>query len=1417
MPGCNDGKAGAGPGRRPLPVTAYDGPFISLLTHPPLDPAMDTPSRHSVARKWHRARAFYRFLNVATHHVLGFTVKLAVGLYFLFALLFLFVRYAILPNIDYYKGDIERAASRAIGNQVSIERIYASWDGFNPNLFLGDVVLRDSQQRTVLALPTISATLSWWSVATLKPRFVSLELIRPDLDIRRDALGKFFVAGIALEKREGGGEGGDWLLNQREIMIREGRVSWTDEKRAAPVLALNDVNMVLLNDWTHHRFALTARPPAALAQPLDIRADFSHRFGARSTDISRWRGELFVDMRGANFGMLKQYFDAPIEVSEGRGSLRAWLTLDQAKLAGFTADVALAGVKAKLARNLPPLDLVRVTGRVSAREHFPAGLEDGKPTFGARGHNINLTDFSLETADGLKLAPTTLSETFNAARGKTQDNYVLTATELDLQTLARLATQLPLTASQRLALSDFAPRGRLRDLSARWEGKYPALVAYQLHARVDGLGIKAQPARLARPNVAPLPALPGFENLSGTIDANEKGGSVELDSRQLVLQLPSWFADPAMPFDKLDLRARWSFMPRDELLVQVDAMDFTQGTLTGKLSGRHQMPLKRAPGASLGQIDVNGTLDGFPINSIGRYLPLQTPERLRDWLTGALVGGTGHDVTVKLRGDLSQFPFRTSARPNQRAAGARAAGDFRVFGRIENGSLNYTPLHHAPDGKAPLWPLAEEIKGTILFDRTRMEIKADTARTNGVPLMKVTAVVPDLASKDMLLEIDGGAAGPMQDFLRYVAASPVLGWIGNFTSDTQASGNAKLALKLQLPLHRLLESTVQGAVQMSGNDVVLLRDLPPVLGATGKIEFNEKGVNLNNVAGNFLGGPLTVAGGSLRDRSIAIRLAGTATGDGLRATYSSPSVKRLMARFTGASKFTGLVTFKERQLNVTVDSTLAGFGLDFPAPLRKAAAEVLPAHFTLATVPSEAGTWRDELRLTLGASVAARHLRLKVGSGPWKVSSAGIGVNVPPPEPDSGLIINANMKTLNVDQWSEVVRDVSSDAAAGPRTTDGPDLAQYIVPEALAARATEFIVGDRKLDDVIVGASHYKDSWQASIDSRQVSGHVAWYETANGLGKVTARLATLLIPASAAADVKDLLEGGKGPVSTIPALDIVADRFELFNKQLGRLELQANNVPALAGREWRINKLSLINPDGEFKGAGTWLTKDGKNSTSLNFVLEIADAGRLLERFGFPDTLAKGKGRLNGDIAWNGVPYALDAPSLSGQIELDLGAGQFLKQDPGAAKLLGVLSLQALPRLLKLDFHDVFSQGLAFDGIKADAVISKGVIRTNNLKMHGLAASVLMEGWADIANETTNLHVIVIPEFNLGTGPLVYALAINPIVGLGGYLAQLFLRAPMMKAMTYHMQVTGPWKAPVITKLDKDGKPREQARAGPVN
>jgi uncharacterized protein YhdP len=210
----------------------------------------------------------------------------------------------------------------------------------------------------------------------------------------------------------------------------------------------------------------------------------------------------------------------------------------------------------------------------------------------------------------------------------------------------------------------------------------------------------------------------------------------------------------------------------------------------------------------------------------------------------------------------------------------------------------------------------------------------------------------------------------------------------------------------------------------------------------------------------------------------------------------------------------------------------------------------------------------------------------------------------------------------------------------------------------------------------------------------------------------------------------------------------------------------------------------------------------------LRYVLDIANSGKLLDRLDFQEVMRGGKGRLEGDAQWNGLPFDIDIPTLSGQLQLKLAAGQFLKVDPGAAKLLGVLSMQSLPRRFTLDFRDVFSDGFAYDTITGTAQIQHGIAKTDNLKMNSVNATVLMEGSADIAKESQDLHVAVIPDLNAGAASVVYGLAVNPVIGLGTFLAQLFFRDPLKRAFTYEYQITGPWKNPVVTKIEN--KERQQ-------
>jgi uncharacterized protein YhdP len=312
-------------------------------------------------------------------------------------------------------------------------------------------------------------------------------------------------------------------------------------------------------------------------------------------------------------------------------------------------------------------------------------------------------------------------------------------------------------------------------------------------------------------------------------------------------------------------------------------------------------------------------------------------------------------------------------------------------------------------------------------------------------------------------------------------------------------------------------------------------------------------------------------------------------------------------------------------------------------------------------------------------------------------------------------------------------------------------------------------------------------------------------------GRIYARLSRLDLPPTASRGVESLLDQAS---ARVPALDIVIDDFELAGKHLGQLNVLAVNRQAAgaSASQWQLTRLNLSVPDAHLGATGHW-TGGARHEMALDFKLDLADAGAFLQRLGLGQTLQGGKGDLHGHVTWTGSPLAIDYPSLAGDWRLNLDNGRFLKADPGAARLLGVLSLQSLPRRLALDFRDVFEQGFVFDNVSGDIQLAQGVARTNNLRLRGLQAAVLMEGSADLLRETQDLRVVVVPEINAGTASLAYA-AINPAIGVGTFLAQLFLRRPLMQAGTREFHITGPWADPLVQPVEHHGNvPAKAARA----
>lgn len=327
------------------------------------------------------------------------------------------------------------------------------------------------------------------------------------------------------------------------------------------------------------------------------------------------------------------------------------------------------------------------------------------------------------------------------------------------------------------------------------------------------------------------------------------------------------------------------------------------------------------------------------------------------------------------------------------------------------------------------------------------------------------------------------------------------------------------------------------------------------------------------------------------------------------------------------------------------------------------------------------------------------------------------------------------------------------------------------------------------IENLHVSARRRDGRLYAQLASREISGDVVWQPQDKGALKII--LKNLALGAGPKEDPgagKPLPapESGNGES---PEIYFSADSFSFKGKQLGRLEIQAKQR---AGN-WLLERVKLANPDGTLTADGTWLTTGATPQTQLNIKLDIADAGRILSRSGYPDTMKNAGGVLAGSLSWYGTPSDFNYTALGGKLTLAVGKGQFLKIDPETSGLLRILSLQAFR------FADVISKGFVFDSINGSAQINQGVLSTTDFRIEGAAANVRMTGSVDLNHETQNLNIVIQPQLRSGATILI-AIAGTPIGALGYWFADKILGSPVEKAASVDFNVTGNWADPIVSR-----------------
>lgn len=911
------------------------------------------------------------------------------------------------------------------------------------------------------------------------------------------------------------------------------------------------------------------------------------------------------------------------------------------------------------------------------------------------------------------------------------------ADALALEPLVMLADRLPLDDDLRNELVALSPRGSVHDLALTWKGAWPQPASYSARGRFEALAFDR------------WKNLPGVSGLSGNVDGTEHGGTLHVSGQRARLDMPRVFAAP-LELETLTAQVAWSWAA-ERLELKLSNVSFANADAAGSLFGTY-----RSAAAGAGEIDLTGSLSRASAQNASRYIPVTILKKTRPWFERAFVAGHSSDVRFRVKGPLDAFPF-----PQEKN------GVFHVAARVSGGVVDY----------AEGWPRIENIEGDFQFRGSRMDLHARQATINGVRLSNVRGDIPDMKAQSEILSVHGEAEGRSADFLAFIEKSPVSEMIDHFTEGMEAQGNGRLALKLVLPLGQLAATKVAGAYQFAANKLVFERGLPPLEQAQGRVDFTESGVRTPGVTGVFLGGPVTVSATTQRDSTLRATLQGRINADNVRKAGGPAWMRHLR----GATEWRGVLTMRKKIPELVIESNLQGIASQLPAPFAKTAAESVPVRLERRAT----GAQQDRISFAYGTLVKADLARRSDG-GHTRLERGVVqlGGAAPGALDRAGLWIRGTLPTLDFDEWLAFTRSGNGDgAAAADLSVAGADVK--------VGRVSFF---GRQFTGLALTLSAQPTSTQLTFGGPEIEGGAVW--RGEGKGRLTARLVKLTLPAADTPAARPAARAAEERLQDLPALDVIVERFQHGEKQLGRLELAAVHH----GRDWRIEKLRLSNPDSVIAAEGVWQGWQTEPRTQLDVRMDVSDVGKTLTRWTYPAGIRRGTAKIEGRLSWAGGPHDFDYPSLAGNLVVEASNGQFVKLEPGLAKLLGILSLQALPRRISLDFRDVFSEGFAFDTIIGALKIDQGVVTTENFRLRGPSARVVMAGRVDLARETQKLRVRVTPHLSDSVS-LAGALIGGPVAGVATFLAQKILKDPIEELVSFEYDVTGGWSDPQVAKV----------------
>ena len=1248
---------------------------------------------------------------------------------------FLFFYFFIQSNLDEFKEHLTQKISEQFEKKVEIESIDAQWRITNPSLTLYNLSIYNESLEKSLDLKKVRVDISWLSLLKFKPILDEVVLYEPNLDIEKLKNKEYTIGGISIKTKQNS-SASNWILNQDEIIIIDGKIKWRDHTRNSPPLLIEKISATYessidLSNLNRRKFNITGQLINLNNQIININGYFD---GSSIKNIENTNGQLSLSIAKIDINEFRPWIDYPVEIISATGDINIRGDFNDGKITQIDTQLDVKNFVTKINEaNEEPLTLKKFKGQISY------ALKDNI-------NILNISKMNVITDNGINIDGGELLLSINKLEKKV-NQIGIKLNRINLESAHELIRHIPYTKSLQSLIQEISPKGQFRDLRLNWKYSDNLIKGFSVsdddqpiapvmlgNTNLTKLKLQGQ---LLNVSFNPYRNFPGIKNLTGAVDIKKTGGTIKSVSKDLTIIKEDIFRQP-IKFSQFSGLIEWKnnlFNLKNIVIQNEDINSIINGSYK-YIDQKNDF------------IDLSIKLPLINLPSLKKYYPKQLGKKTLHWLDTSLLKGQAQNTFIRLKGKTQEFPF-----VNIRNEADTQKGIFTVESTVTNSFIEY----------GIGWPELNNFDFKINVKNNNVEfvgIKGDLLNNN---IQKMIANISPSNIEEPIMKINLILDSPIPEIINAINKSPIKKVMKGIFDEMEGEGPGQLAVQLQIPLKDENNITFNGTYEFKNS--YLINDalgMPKISNIVGYVEFDTNDIKINEVKANLLGSPISLGLNNIEDGITQVNIDGIINEEFIQLVLGENWASKII----GDASWSGKIRIKDKTTDIQITSDLKGLKLNLPPPFNKEENDITTLLFTKESTSAK----QELIKAEIGTFAFVKLIKEKNYNGEMEIKNGIININSLQKEiPEKGVLLSAELSEVNLENINSLFKDMNTKPLITNANININELDIY---------------GYKILNSNIKYLPSNKNT-SIQISSKDVLGNILWNKDENLLKAGFEKLHLKKNDALSDNDDED-----KFVFSNPPKINIKAKSFMVDEDTYGDLSLIAYKE----NKVWNIKNFKINNLNHNISGSGFWSDESLSPSTSINFTWNINNIEKTFEQLSYPELIKNGKASVIGTLSWPNSPFDFDSSVSQGNFSLTATDGIVLEAKPGVARLFGLLTLQNLPRRLSLDFSDIFSKGFIFEKINAGVIVNNGILKSNRFSMEGPAAEVAIKGETNIIEETQNIHVIVNPRISDSLSLL--SLAGGPLAGAAAFIAQKILKDPLNKIMSDEYQIIGTWDEP---------------------